>query len=158
MNKKILIVLAVFIIILGFVYFLKKDSPTNTPPVITTSTDVVYKNTEYGFTLELPKDWKDYTLVPSTVQFGEAITLRHPLWTEENKYMDIPIVIYPIEQWQTWEKNNFEGYPTAAPIGPTERGRNNKYVFATAPRYNYSFGLGFETVEEIIKNLKVYNI
>ena len=52
------------------------------------------------------------------------------------------------------EKNNFEGYPTAAPIGPTERGRNDAYVFATAPRYNFSFAVGWEEVEDIIKTLK----
>lgn len=136
-----------------YTFFNTKDAPLPTQQTITTFT---YTNNTYGFTLTLSDEWNGYTLVPTTIQFGEAITLRHPLWTTENSYMDIPILIYPIAQWTTWEKNNFEGYPTAAPMGPTERGRNAKYVFATAPRYNYSFGIGFETVEEIIKNLKAF--
>lgn len=68
--------------------------------------------------------------------------------------MDIPIQVFSLEQWKKWESNDFEGYPTAAPIGPTERGRNGKYVFATSPRYNYSFATGWEEVDEIVKNLK----
>lgn len=135
--------------------FTVKNSSVTPSPVSQDST-ITYRDTTYGFSIDLPKDWEGYTLVPTSIQFGYAITLRHPLWTSANPYMDIPILIYPLSQWQTWEKNNFEGYPTAAPIGPTERGRNGRYVFATAPRYNFSFGTGFETVEEIIKGLKTF--
>lgn len=154
--KKIIILTPLLLLIGvgGFYLFNIRSIPTTPPPQETET--LVYTNTTYGFSIELPKDWEGYTLVPASVQFGQAVTLRHPLWTEENKYMDIPVLIYPIAQWEIWEKNNFEGYPTAAPIGPTERGRNARYVFATAPRYNFSFGTGFETVEEIIKNLKTF--
>ncbi len=108
----------------------------------------------YGFRMALPESWNGYTVTTGTLPFGFTVTLRHPLWTQANTYMDVPILVYPIAQWQTWEKNNFEGYPTAAPIGPTERGRNATYVFATAPRYNYSFATDWENVEEIVKSLK----
>lgn len=151
--KKI-IILIVVLIALSITYILVTTK--DTPPTQQTSTALTYTNYTYGFTLTLPDEWNGYTRVSTTIQFGEAITLRHPLWTTENSYMDIPILVYPIAQWTTWEKNNFEGYPTAAPMGPTERGRNAKYVIATAPRYNYSFGTGFEVVEEIIKNLKAF--
>ena len=98
--------------------------------------------------------WQGYTVINAAIQYGNSVTIRHPLWTKEDPRMDIPILIYPIDQWNTWEKNNFEGYPTAAPIGPTERGRNAKYVFATAPRYNFSFATGFEEVDQIVQGLK----
>lgn len=155
--KKIIYISIICIALLGSaLFYITKTPKTPLSPTPETPTVLTYTNTTYGFTLTLPDTWKGYTLIPASVKFGEAITLRHPLWNKENPYMDIPILIYPIAQWTTWEKNNFEGYPTAAPIGPTERGRNAKYVFATAPRYNYSFGIGFETVEEIIKNLKAF--
>ncbi len=151
-KTMILIVLLVLLASEGFYIFNTRTTPPpSLPQNITTLT---YTDTTHNFSLELPKDWKGYTLVPGTIQFGEIITLRHPLWTKENPYMDIPILIYPIAQWQVWEKNNFEGYPTAAPMGPTERGRNAKYVFATAPRYNYSFAPGWETVDTIVESLK----
>lgn len=113
-----------------------------------------YVNSEYNFQLTLPASWKGFTVILGTVQFGETVTLRHPNWSKENPYMDIPILVYPIEQWKTWEANNFKGYLTAAPIGPTERGRNARYVFATAPRYNYSFETGWEAVDTIVESLK----
>ncbi len=124
---------------------------------------VDYKNSQYGFELDLPASWKGYTVTTApftsfdkTVTYGQTITLRSLNWTEQNPTMDIPIEVFPIEQWQKWTATDFDGYPTAAPIGPSERGRNSKYVFATAPRYNYSFLPGFEEVENIIKNLKTF--
>ena len=115
-----------------------------------------YRNDKYGFTLALLDDWQGYSVTESQINYGWEIVLRHPGWTEANPYEDIPILIYPIEQWTTWEATNFEGYPTAAPFGPTERGRNSLYVFATGPRYNYDFSIGYENVENIIKTLKAF--
>ncbi|MEN9852093.1 MAG: hypothetical protein RI996_36 [Candidatus Parcubacteria bacterium] len=114
----------------------------------------MYTNTDYGFSLILPIDWVGYTVASTTVDSGIQITLRHPLWMIVSPRMDIPVLIYPLATWENWEKTNFEGYKTAAPIGPTERSRNTKYVFATAPRYNFSFLPSFEEVEEIIKTLQ----
>ena len=39
----------------------------------------------------------------------------------------------------------------AAPLDPTELGRNNEYVFALPARYNYDFLLGYEEVAEILE-------
>lgn len=154
--KKIYITIVCLILLSGSIFYITQHKPRTSKPTTETPNTFTYTNTTYGFTLTLPEEWKGYSLVPTHIQSGEAITLRHPLWTSKNPYMDIPILIYPIAQWQTWEENNFDGYPTAAPIGPTERGRNATYVFATAPRYNYSFAPGFELVEEIIKSLKAF--
>ena len=48
---------------------------------------------------------------------------------------------------------------SAAPIPPSELGRNNKYVFALPARYNYSFPIGYEEVDKILKEnpLKAFN-
>lgn len=121
-------------------------------PQIPTST--IYNNSEYGFSLALPNDWQGHKVATSTVDRGVKITIRHPQWTKESPREDIPILIYPLAQWTKWLANNFADYQTAAPIGPQERGRNNLYVFATAPRYNFDFQPGYEQVEEIIKNIR----
>ena len=121
----------------------------------TTATSALYVNQEYGFSLQLPTSWDGYAVATTTEKNGgSSIELRHPLTPEESPRMDIPIIVYSLDQWIKWEKTDFRGYKTAAPIPPTERGRNAKYVFVTAPRYNFSFLPGFEEVEEIIKTLK----
>ena len=117
-----------------------------------------YENGQYGFALQLAADWEGYSVSTSSIEYGTKVLLRHPKWTEASHYEDIPVLVYPIAKWQAWEKNDFEGYPTAAPIGPTERGRNDTYVFATAPRYNYDFSTGWEEAEDIIKTLKTVDI
>jgi len=155
MNSKLnlILVLVITALIAGGLYFSFQTVSNNTH-----SDTLLYKNSQYGFTLTLPKTWSSYKVTEEAIQYGESVTLRHPLWTSAAPRMNIPILIYPLSQWQKWETTNFDGYPTAAPIGPTERGRNNKYVFATAPRYNYSFAEGFEEVENIIQTLKGFDI
>ncbi len=115
-----------------------------------------YRNEQFGFTLTLSQGWQGYSVATSSIEYGWKIVIRHPQWTEANPYEDIPILVYPIGQWKKWEANNFEGYPTAAPFGPSERGRNAQYVFATAPRYNYDYRTGWEDVENIIETLKSF--
>ncbi|TRZ50943.1 hypothetical protein D4R99_05140, partial [bacterium] len=117
---------------------------------------IIYKNDEYGFMLSLNGKWQNYTVTNDAITYGQKIVIRHPQWTKTNPYEDIPILIYPIDQWKKWEINNFEGYPTAAPFGPTERARNDRSVFATAPRYNYDYQTGWEEVENIIKTMKAF--
>lgn len=161
MNKttKIFIVLFVILIsvlVYGWWYnrsYITKPSTIEIPRVAS-STQEAYTNKTYGFTLDLPLAWKGYTASEATSTYGFIINIRNPMWTPEAPRMDIPILVYPLSQWEIWETNNFEGYPTAAPIPPTERGRNTKYVFATAPRYNFEFLPGFEEVDTIVQTLK----
>ena len=161
-NKKLfgflgLVLVAVALLVTNNFFFKERVIvPIVETPVVSTSSANIYKNDTFGFQMTLSKDWAGYTASTSEVKFGNSITLRHPLWTKENPRMDIPVLIYSVEQWGKWLKTDFEGYPTAAPIGPTERGHNDRYVFATAPRYNFSFLTGFEQVEEILKTLVGY--
>jgi hypothetical protein len=59
------------------------------------------------------------------------------MWTEDNPMQDIPIMVLTLDQWGevTAEKISVG----AAPIPPSELGRNNKYVFALPARYNSHF-------------------
>lgn len=124
------------------------------------SASVKYKNNQYGFSFTLPKSWKGYSIVteewegyapggeePS--ETGSLILIRHPQWTKETQRQDIPIMVLTSSQWDALQRGEF--HIGAAPINPSELGRNGKYVFALPARYNYSFPPGFEEVEEILK-------
>jgi len=125
---------------------------------------VVYKNTQYGFNFLLPESWKEYKIVTDkweglsiedpqgekVVETGPAIYIRHPQWTSENQRQDIPIMIFTLAQWNSLQQDKF--HISAAPIGPTELGRNTGYVFALPARYNFAFPTGYEEVEDILKS------
>lgn len=125
---------------------------------------IVYENTQYGFDFSLPLSWKDYKVITEkweglaieetqgdkVVEIGPLILIRHPEWTSENQRQDIPIMVFTHNQWDLLQLEEF--HIGAAPIGPSELGRNTKYVFALPARYNFTFPAGYEEVEEILNN------
>lgn len=124
---------------------------------------IVYANTQYDFSFSLPKSWEGYTIVndkweglafdeqgQKTVETGPEICIRHPEWTSQNPRQDIPIMIFTLKQWKSLQKDEF--HIGAAPVGPSELGRNSGYVFALPARYNFAFPTGYEEVENILKN------
>lgn len=127
-----------------------------------TGKNIIYENKDYGFKFTLPASWKNYKIIngtwegrsaegePEKLETGPVISIRHPLWTAENPRQDIPIMVLTIKQWEALQKGEF--HIGAAPVGPTELGRNSKYVFALPARYNYAFPEGFEEVEKILQN------
>lgn len=128
------------------------------------SDSIIYKNKDYGFSFALPKSWEGYSVTIDTwtgyeigdelgdVPFttGPVVSIHNPKWTPENLYQDIPIIVFTLEQWNSLQAEKF--HIGAAPIGPSELGQNSKYVFALPARYNYSFPLGYEEVEEILSS------
>lgn len=124
---------------------------------------LLYKNTEYGFDFTLPATWKDYSIVTDeweglavsqaqteeVIENGPMNSIRHPQWTSENPRQDIPIMIFTIEQWDLLQQEKF--HIGAAPIGPKELNRNEKYVFAIPARYDFAFLTGYEEVEQILE-------
>ena len=128
------------------------------------SDKVIYQNTQYGFDFTLPVSWKGYTIVTDKwegytpddtegqklVTSGPLISIRHPEWTKETPRQDIPIMVFTLSQWESLQKDEF--HIGAAPIGPSELGRNSKYVFALPARYNYAFPAGYEEVEQILSS------
>lgn len=126
------------------------------------SSSLIYNNTQFGFTFTLPKSWQNYSIVTTNwqgvaiagqhngtvVQSGAIINLRHPQWTQAVPRQDIPIMVFTLNQWASLQKMEFS--VGAAPIAPSELGRNSRYVFALPARYNYAFPAGFEEVETIL--------
>jgi len=124
-------------------------------------TTVEYKNIEFDFNFILPLSWKGYSIVttnwtgnPVNEQVGQIINgpkilIRHPLWTATNPRQDIPVMIFTPDEWNLIQQEKLS--LGAAPIGPSELGRNANYIFALPARYNYAFPTGFEEVEKIIE-------
>ena len=121
-----------------------------------------YENAQYGFGVLLPNSWSGYSIVTeswtgnmideskTSAISGPKILIRHPLWTTEKPYQDIPVMIFTLSQWNLIEQEKLS--VSAAPIGPSELGHNANYIFALPARYNYAFPEGFEEVEKIIEN------
>jgi hypothetical protein len=128
---------------------------------------VIYTNTHYGFSFSLPLSWKGYSIIISNwegnspesnavIEQGPIISIRHPDWTSENPYQDIPIMVFTLAQWDLLQQDKF--HIGAAPIGPSELGSNIEYLFALPARYNFSFPTGYEEVEIILEGnpLKIF--
>ncbi|MGB9832047.1 MAG: hypothetical protein ACPLPP_00845 [Caldisericum exile] len=122
-----------------------------------------YTNNEYGFNFYLPLTWNGYKVIEDKwtgykfgasgdeiAETGPILIIRDSEWTEKEPTQVIPIMIFTIAQWNDLKKEKF--HIGAAPIGPTELGRNSKYVFALPARYNYAFPKGFEVVDEIMQS------
>jgi len=130
--------------------------------VLAKRTRIEYRNAQYGFKIALPATWKGYSVVSEAwtgytndsqgqvaTEHGPKLLIRHPLWTPQNPRQDIPIMVFTLAQWDKIEHEDF--YVSAAPIGPSELGRNSTYVFALPPRYNYAYATGWEEVEKILE-------
>jgi hypothetical protein len=119
---------------------------------------IEYRNREYGFRLTLPESWKGYRIVWSEWQGsvfttdgevahvlrGPRLEIRHPKWTQEKPYEDMPIMIFTLARW------NESPIVSAAAFGPSELGRNRKYVLAVPPRWDYDFSEGYEEAEKLL--------
>ncbi len=116
---------------------------------------VVYLNRAYGFSFSLPQSWKGFRVLAcrwSGANVGDhdregtgpLLVIRHPLSTEENPREDIPIMIFTRKQWR---KDGSNLIVSAAGVGPSEIGRNRKYVFALPPRFT---NVDVEGVQEVL--------
>jgi hypothetical protein len=165
-NKflKPVVIVAVVVVVCALVFLTVFKTKGQAPNLIE------YKNEEYGFTFTLPASWNGYTIAidkwqgfsldkqsDTPSEIGPIIKIRNPNWTEQDPYQDIPIMVFTLDQWE--EVSNEKLSVSAAPMPPTELGRNAKYVFALPARYNYSYPTGWEEVDQIIKTnpLKTFN-
>ncbi|MGC2612575.1 MAG: hypothetical protein WA354_00985 [Terracidiphilus sp.] len=127
------------------------------PPDRTLKTPLVYHNAEYGFCLVLPSDWAGFEVLSvrwgrngKNGESGPKIVVRSPRWTEKKPHQDIPILVFTPEQWRAIENGEFN--VSAAPIGPSELGRTEKYVFALPPRFaGFDDAIGVDEVLQLLK-------
>ena len=148
--KKAVIILLVSVVFAGGVWFAKNYKSR-----------IEYKNNEYGLSFALPQDWKSYSVVTGAwegyvtgpkgdtpFEHGLLLSIRNPKWTAKNPYQDIPIMVFTLAQWNLLQSDKF--HIGAAPINPSELGRNAQYVFALPACYNFAFPAGFEEVQKIL--------
>ncbi|MEQ1500360.1 MAG: hypothetical protein ABL917_03265 [Parcubacteria group bacterium] len=177
--KKNLIISILALIVAGLVIYLalssfyyKKGDVSSIPntntvasttPQPTPSTKVSYRNNDYGFVIDLPTSWENYTIIldpwegyslvggeQKAGEEGYTLLIRHPDWEYKSPRQDIPIMIFTLKQWNDMQADKF--HIGAAPVNPRELGRNSKYVFAVPARYNFSYLTGYEEVEEILQS------
>jgi len=164
-KAKISICLGVIVIIVGaglYFYASGNNAVVNNaggvPVKHTGDTSLTYTNTDYGFTFTLPADWQGYTIVKSTWQgnplsgatapSGPKLLIRNPHWTASAHYEDIPILVFTVSQWNSYLAENFS--VSAAPVKASELARNNTYVFALPPRWDYDYSLGYKEADDIV--------
>lgn len=142
----------------------KLDAYEQTDPTL-------YKNMQHGFSFQLPESWKGYMVISDEwkgfaveassdvpAQTGPLLSIRHPQWAAENPRQDIPIMVFTLDQWNAVQQRELS--VGAAPVPPSELGRNSQYVFALPARYNFAFPTGYEEVEQILAGdpLKLWEV
>lgn len=168
MRKTTIILLIVLFIVVAFAcwyfWFMQRPTSLSQTPAVSQPVGVEYRNMTYGFKVALPDDWAGYSVSVDKwtgnavsdqvgeVAFtdGSVISIHNPKWTAANPYQDIPIMVFTLDQWDLLRQDKF--HIGAAPIGPSELGRNAKYVFALPARYSYAFPPGYEEVDKIIQS------
>ncbi|MEY2664368.1 MAG: hypothetical protein RIT04_176 [Candidatus Parcubacteria bacterium] len=155
MKKDIVLLIFILLIVFGFIGYISYSKNRNLPPV---DTSILYTNTEYGFTFTLPINWKDHSILKemwignplsnTSAQSGTKLLIRNPKWTSSEPYEDLPILIFTISQWNSYEAEGFS--VGAAPIRAIELGRNTKYVFALPARWDFDYSTDYQQAQEII--------
>lgn len=153
--------LIILVFVAGYFWRIEKLSAPAISERVATSTE--YRNTQYGFSITLPKSWEGYSIVTTEwrglvggtdgtipTSQGPVISIRHPLWTEKSPRQDIPVMVFTPDEWNAVSQGKL--FVSAAPIPPRELGRNAKYVFALPARYNYAFPIGYEEVDQILQS------
>jgi hypothetical protein len=153
----LVLVLCLAVLLPGCQTFRRKPLPTS----------IIYHNSQYGFSFTLPASWKGYRIVTDkweglnmgpegdeVVEQGPQLTIRNPHWSKNQPWQDIPIMVFTLTQWDALQKGSF--WIGAAPIGPSELGRNSRYVFALPARYNFAEVQGIQEVETILASTPLH--
>lgn len=154
----LLLLISLLVILFYSRYFQDDNTQPIDIPVVTPS--AIYDNPEYGLKVSLPDSWKGYSVVSSvwngnpllpdsSSQIGPKLLFRHPLWTDTLHYQDIPILVFTLRQWESYQAEDFA--VSAAPISATEVARNNRYVFALPPRWDFDYSKGYEEAQAIVR-------
>ena len=124
-----------------------------------------YFNARYGFCFALPVNWKGYTVVSEQwrglilssghIVNGPEFLLRNPLWTESDRFQDIPIMVFTPAQWK--QVDSVEMSVSAAPIGPSKLGQTSRYIFALPPRWiGFTDAVGMQDVQSWMQTNRLH--
>ena len=131
--------------------------------------EVVYHNAQFDLTVPLPESWRGYSVVMRTWEeqvaserngrklpreSGPEIILRHPKWTVDDPYQDIPILVFTRSQYLT-HQGEFAIYAGGIEF---ELGHNDRYVFAIWSRFNADDSMkGWQEANDIVDRMEASN-
>ena len=124
-----------------------------------------YTNNEYGFNISFPNSWKGYSveksswtgrLIDGDTQYtGVQLIFKNQTLASEKNFGGIPIMVITPDVWKLISEEKVA--VSAAPIGPAKIGENQKYVFATPPRwYGFADDLSPAETSEILEIVKTF--
>ena len=126
------------------------DKETITQDDATQESGIVYKDSEYGFTLKFPKSWEGYTTVNRELDWGDSAasdSIDFGLLEQKELFN---ISVHTEKQWN-------EITSTGAPH-PTYLGENDQYIFGWANAHdvvNEEIGKRFEEIPSIIETFEL---
>jgi hypothetical protein len=108
---------------------------------------IVYRNEGLGLSFTLAEDWRGYSVLMQRWQAavhnddgenigsenGPEIVVRHPQWRPDDRWQDIPILVFTRRQWADEHAGQF--FPYAGGM-IYELGHNDRYVFGIYSRFN----------------------
>jgi len=125
---------------------------------------ICYHNKEYGLIVFLPESWQGYSVLvqkwegitylpakdaSAVTAHGPMIVLRHPRCRSDDRYQDIPIMVFTRSQWDSDKQG---GFSTGAGGFDEEMWHNQKYVFGMSSRYNAADDVkGWKEVADIVE-------
>jgi hypothetical protein len=113
-----------------------------------------YHAERYSFTFFLPASWQGYSVIakqwisasPKQTGLVPMIVLRHPCWKTDDRYEDIPILVFTRRQWEATASDNIFAGGVAEEVG-----QNREYVFAIHNRFNWDQLKGWKEAGEIVE-------
>ena len=96
--------------------------------------------------------------VPEINNRWKRIILPFSEFNQIRSWSDVAQLSFTLEEWNSYKNGNFA--VSAAPIDATELARNNFYVFALPPRWDFDYSEGYVEAENILKTspLKAFDI
>lgn len=102
------------------------SSIASSEPALTQNNNIIYSNSNYGFSLQLPPAWKGYTTKTEVRSDGASVYFGFSSWTSI-----FAVGVYTKDQWN---KILSEGDSLSK---RTYIGENNKYVFTSSKAQDY---------------------
>ena len=124
-----------------------------------------YTNSQYGFEINFPDSWKNYSVEKSSweghlidnysVKYTGVMFIFKNQQLAQKGFIGIPIMVIEPDVWKLMLEEKVA--VSAAPIGPAKVGQNSKYVFATPPRYvGFAGDLNTDEINQVYNIVKTF--
>lgn len=124
---------------------------------------LVYRNAQYGFTLNLPTDWKGYTVSTgtwtakvtgyngkTTMETGAVVRIHNSNWSGTGADMNVAVFSYP--QWEEVANGSLVLNSDSTGLIDAQMGCNDRYVFSPVPGWQSGSGKYTQELRTLIKS------